>query len=58
MAAEADATNCVEAMADATEPLRKPESERGLRILGRSCRRDEFGTLAALQVATGSSCVE
>jgi len=58
MAAEADATNCVEAMADATEPLRKPESERGLRILGRSRWRNKFRTLAAIQITTGSSRLE
>jgi len=58
MVTASDATNCVETMEDATKPTREPKSRRGLRILGCSCWRDEFGVMAAIQIATGSSRTE
>jgi len=45
-------------MEDATEPKQEPKSRRGLRILGHPRWRDEFGTLAAVKIATDSSCLE
>jgi hypothetical protein len=58
MAATSNATDRVEAMEDATEPTREPKGKRGLRILGHTYRRDELGTMAAIQITTGSSCLE